>query len=242
MGRGLVWLVLTLAVWQFPFAHANTREQINVASEHWPDYTQSDGQGLAWDILRLVYGPLDIELVVHSVPHTRAMGLAKRGELDAFAGSYLYEVRKGIHYPEMYYDFDVVAALGLKSSPVPELETLKDYRLAWPRGYQYQRYLPATGIYREISRSSNVLSMLEMRHTDFFLDDLSELEHVLAEASDRSRYKVTPLIRLPVYVGFSDTPKGKRLADVFDQRMKVLIADGSLRPVFKRWKQMYPFD
>ncbi|KRW57838.1 substrate-binding periplasmic protein [Pseudomonas sp. TTU2014-080ASC] len=242
MRRSVAWWVLALLLGQLPLSYADPVQQITVASENWTHYTQPDGEGLAWDILRLVYAPAGIELVIHSVPYTRASGLARRGEVDAFAGSYYYEVRQGIFYPQNHYDQDLVAALSLKEAPVPQIQTLQDYRLAWLHGYQFHRYLPTSRNYREISRTSNVLSMLQLRHADYYLDDLTELQQVLMQTTDRDNYRLTPLVKLPVYVGFADTPKGRELAEVFDERMKVLIADGSLRPVFERWKRAYPFD
>jgi polar amino acid transport system substrate-binding protein len=29
---------------------------------------------------------------------------------------------------------------------------------------------------------------------------------------------------------------------LFDKRMNELVADGSLRPIYQRWQQPYPFD
>jgi polar amino acid transport system substrate-binding protein len=242
MGRSFTWLVLALAVLWVPLSNATAREQIRVASENWKYYTQPDGQGLVWDILRLVYQPVGVDLIIQSVPHTRAAGLARRGEVDAFAGSYRYEVGQGIFYPEKHYDIDVVSAMGLRGSVIPTLKTLQEFRLAWRHGYEFQRYLPISKNYRQVSENSNVLSMLEQHRADYYLDDLSELEHILEQVPDRAQYQVTPLVDLPVYLGFTDNPRGKQLAELFDERMKVLLANGSLRPVFHLWKQRYPFD
>lgn len=84
--------------------------------------------------------------------------------------------------------------------------------------------------------------MLDMGHVDFYLDALTEVEDVLSTASQPERYRVTQLTKLPIYLGFADTPRGRTLAELFDTRMDSLVADGSLRPIFQRWQQPYPFD
>jgi polar amino acid transport system substrate-binding protein len=62
--------------------------QIRLASETWNDYTNADGSGLAWDVLREVFEPAGVKVKIRSVPYTRSVGLARRGEVDAWVGSY----------------------------------------------------------------------------------------------------------------------------------------------------------
>ena len=233
----LIGCLLLPAAWAAPFPD----NEIHLASDVWPEHTEADGTGLGWDILRRVYEPEDIQLKIHIVPYTRSIGLVQRGEADAWVGSYRNEV-DGAYYPRWHYDADQVSALSLTSTPVPTLATLGQYRLAWIRGYDYQDHLPNLKHFTEIQRRSGVLSMLELGHVDFYIDARTEVEDVLGTATDRSRYRMTPLVRLPLYLGFADTPRGRRLADIFDRRMTDLVASGELRPLFKRWKQPYAFD
>ncbi|QEY61111.1 ABC transporter substrate-binding protein [Metapseudomonas lalkuanensis] len=233
----LIGCLLLPAAWAAPFPD----HEIHLASDVWPGHTEADGTGLGWDILRRVYEPEGIQLKVHIVPYTRSIGLVQRGEADAWVGSYRNEA-EGAYYPRWHYDVDQVSALSLNSTPVPSLATLGRYRLAWIRGYDYQNYLPNLKHFTEIQRRSGILSMLELGHVDFYIDARTEVDDVLDTATDRSRYRVTPLLRLPLYLGFADTPRGRRLADIFDRRMTALVTSGELRPLFKRWKQPYAFD
>jgi len=216
--------------------------QIRIASETWEGHTHADGSGMAWEIFRAVFEPTGVQLDIQSVPYTRSIGLVQRGAADAWAGSYLNEVTQGVFYPRWNYDADQIAALGLRDKPIPSLDSLGEYRLVWMRGYEYQRYLPNLRQYREVLRRSGILGMLDMGHVDFYLDALTEVEDVLSTASQPERYRVTQLTKLPIYLGFADTPRGRTLAELFDKRMDSLVADGSLRPIFQRWQQPYPFD
>jgi ABC-type amino acid transport substrate-binding protein len=239
MGRW--WLGLVFSITSALVCAAEP-SQIRIASETWEGSTHADGTGLAWDIFRAVYEPAGLQLAIQSVPYMRSIGLVQRGAADAWAGSYINEVEQGVFYPRWNYDTDQIAALGLLDKPAPSLETLGEFRLAWMRGYEYQRYLPNLRQYREVLRRDGILGMLDIGHADFYLDALTEVEDVLSKTSQSARYRITPLTKLPIYLGFADTARGRALAELFDKRMDTLVADGSLRPIFQRWQQPYPFD
>ncbi len=238
------WLAILLGLLSLTNAQAGAvvPEQIRVVSDVWVDYTHADGTGLAWDIMRAVYEPVGVEVVPKSVPYLRGVGLVQRGEADAWLGSYRNEVDQGVIYPHWHYDADLVSALGLAERPAPSLESIGEARLVWPRGYEYQRYLPDLKHYRELQRDSNVLRMLDYGRTDYYINAHLEIQIMLERAEEPSRYRITPLTALQTYPGFADNPRGKALAEVYDQRMEELVREGKLRPLFKRWAQRYPFD
>jgi polar amino acid transport system substrate-binding protein len=242
MGRCCRWLLWSVISFASGLVSAAELTQIRIASETWEGHTHADGSGMAWEIFRAVFEPAGVQLDIQSVPYTRSIGLVQRGAADAWAGSYLNEVEQGVFYPRWNYDADQIAALGLLDKPIPTQESLGEFRLAWMRGYEYQRYLPNLRQYREVLRRSGILGMLDMGHADFYLDALTEVEDVLSTASQPNRYRVTQLTKLPIYLGFADTPRGRTLAELFDKRMDSLVANGSLRPIFQRWQQPYPFD
>ncbi|WP_434578701.1 transporter substrate-binding domain-containing protein [Pseudomonas sp. Z5-35] len=215
--------------------------EIRAASEEWADYTQADGQGMAWDILREVFEPEGVKLKIRSVPYTRSIGLVERADADVQVGAYRDET-EGLLYPRWHYDVDHIYALGLASKPSPSLATIGDYRLVWMRGYEYDRYLPNIRRFNEIHRSVGILPMLVHDRADFYIDALMEIQDVLSKADDPKQYKLSPLINLPLYLGFANTENGRALRALFDRRMDVLVKNGELKPIFERWKQPYPFD
>ncbi|MDB5995684.1 MAG: transporter substrate-binding protein, partial [Pseudomonas sp.] len=147
------WLAVMIFAMFASLAHAGdagtTPSVIHLASEEWEDYTAADGHGLGWDVLREVFEPAGVKLDIRTEPYTRSIGLAQRGEVDACVGGYRNEV-SDLLYPRWNYDTDHIYALGLASNPAPTPETLGNYRLAWVRGYEYQRYLPNVNRYNEV--------------------------------------------------------------------------------------------
>lgn len=241
MGRWCLWLFCALLACNAVQATTAVPQQIRIASDVWEGHTHADGTGLAWDILRQVFEPAGVKLQIQSVPYTRSIGLVQRGEADAWVGSYLNEVDKGVFYPRQPYDADQIAALGLVGTPQPTLASLGDFRLVWMRGYEYQRYLPNLRQYSEVQRRGGILGMLDLDHADFYIDAVTEIEDVLSEAKEPARYRTTLLTALPIYLGFTDNPRGRALAGLYDQRMELLVKQGRLRAIFKRWQQPYPF-
>ncbi|EJM22726.1 periplasmic component of amino acid ABC-type transporter/signal transduction system [Pseudomonas sp. GM21] len=214
---------------------------IHLASEEWGDYTAADGQGLGWDVLRAIFEPAGVKLDLRTEPYTRAVGLAQRGEVDACVGSYRDEA-SDVLYPRWNYDTDHIYALGLASNPAPTPETLGNYRLAWVRGYEYQKYLPNVQRYNEVVRRTGILSMLTHNRADFYIDALAEIDFVVKRAKDPSQFRRTHIAELPLYLCFANTPDARALMALYDQRLDLLVKSGALKPIFERWKQPYPFD
>lgn len=215
--------------------------QIRVASEVWKDHSNADGTGFAWDVLRAVYEPAGVSVQVNSMPYTRSVGLVQLGQADAVVGLYLNEVER-VDYPQRPYATDSVVALGLASLPVPTLQTLPNYRLVWMRGYDYQDQLPGLTHYQEIQRRDGVPAMLREGRADFFVDSEAEVLGALAQAAHPEDFRLSALQQLPMYIGFAQTDQGRALLRLYEQRMDQLVRSGTLRPIFQRWKEHYPYD
>ncbi|MBJ2249193.1 MULTISPECIES: substrate-binding periplasmic protein [Pseudomonas] len=236
------WLLIVLCAFA-PLVQAGevpVPGKIVLASEQWNDYTNKDGSGLAWDLLRQIFEPAGITVQTRSVPYTRSVGLAQRGEVDGWVGSYRDEA-SGVLYPHWNFDSDHIYALGLATAPTPTLATLGNYRLAWVRGYKYEEYLPSVRRFNPIERRNGILPMLEHGRADFYIDALTEAKYVLSQSQDPALFKLTHIAELPLYIGFADTERGRALMGVYDQRLTLLVKTGELKPIFEHWKQPYPF-
>lgn len=239
--RGVLVLLGVLSLLAGAHARAGQPGDIRLVSEEWEGYTQADGSGLGWDVLRLIFEPAGVRLSHQVMPYTRAVGLVQRGEADAWVGAYRNEVAGKVFFPRQHYDSDIIVALGRSDTPRPTLQDLGRYRLVGMRGYRYNDYLPNVRHYHEVQRRSGILGMLLLGHADFYVDARPEVEQILSEADEPDAYRISELTRLPLYLGFADTPRGRSLAAVYDRRLVELIGNGKLRPVFARWRQPYPF-
>jgi len=235
-------LLLCAAVLGEAYAEDAEAMDIRLVSDVWPGYTNADGSGLAWEIMRLIFEPAGVKVKIRSDITTRGIGLVQRGEADAWLGSYRDEDLDGVIYPRGSYGLDPVVALGLSSKPAPGLDDLAQYRLTWIRGYGYQRHLPGVVGYEEIRRRDGVLEMLERGRADFYIDALPDVQLLLQASPQPDRYRITELTGLPMYPGFAASPRGRSLTALYDRRLQALKDDGSLRALYGRWNQLYLFD
>lgn len=232
-------LCLLCVLWWLPASADAPPTEIRVASEAWVNYTQADGRGLAWDLLRALYEPEGVRLVARTEPYVRSVGLVQRGEADAWVGSYRNEIDHVI-YPRWPYDVDPIGALGRKDSPVPTLADLDRFRLAWMRGYAFDRYLNHLKQRNELQRRASALLMLDSHRIDYFIDARPELEEMLqAKGVDASVYRITDIATIPLYLGFANNERGRALAQLFDARMQTLYRNGELERLFARWHWPY---
>ncbi|MHA6162263.1 substrate-binding periplasmic protein [Pseudomonas sichuanensis] len=238
---GVRTVVLALMLLVAPAAMAReTPAQVRLVSEEWLDYTNADGSGVAWDVLRKVFEPAGVKVVTQSAPYSRAVGLVRRGEADAWVGSYKEENDDNL-YPRWHFDMDHIYALGLAGKAPPTPENVGQYRLAWVRGYDYASYLPNVHNFREVQRREGILPMLEHDRVDFYIDAQTEVDYVLGQSPHPERFRSTHVAELPLYLAFTRSEQGKALSALFDKRMAELVRSGELKPIFERWKQPYPF-
>ena len=170
------------------------------------------------------------------------LGLVQRGEADAFVGAYPNEVPQ-VLFPRWHYDADQINALGLIDKPVAYTRDAGALSPCPGRGgTAIRKYLPNVREFREVHRRGGILGMLDHGHADFFIDASTEVEDVLTGSDRPQDYRITKLIRLPLYLGFVDDARGRELAAIYDRRLQELVRSGALRPLFKRWDAPYPFD
>lgn len=125
----LLLLVVTAGVVKAADAPLAMPGQVRLVSEEWLDYTNADGSGLAWDVLRKVFEPAGVKVRTQGAPYSRAVGLVKRGEADAWVGSYHEENADNL-YPRWHFDMDHIYALGLASRRSPASRTSAN--TVWP--------------------------------------------------------------------------------------------------------------
>ncbi|PVZ11482.1 extracellular solute-binding protein, family 3 [Pseudomonas sp. URIL14HWK12:I9] len=232
-----IWLVLLMSI---PLLGRAEPATVRVVSKEWADYTNADGTGLAWDLLRAIFEPAGYRVQPRTDLYVRSLGLVREGHADIWVGSYQKE-REGL-YPRWNYDIDHIYALRASGKPAPDRGRLGDYRLAWVYGYELQRYLPGVRSFQEVQRRTGILQMLDKGRIDYYVDALSEIDVILQAAANPQDYRLSHLAELPLYLGFANTADGQRLREVFDRRMDELVPAGALRPIFGRWRQPYPFE
>jgi polar amino acid transport system substrate-binding protein len=224
--------------------YAEDLTEITLSSEEWEGATQADGSGLYWDIIRLVYEPVGIKVNWSITSYARSVALVKQKRIDAWVGSYLDE-ESGVIYPKSHFDADEVSALFIRKSDQPWQgeSSLEGKNVAWIKGYELHDYLDAKFNNRELLNRDAVIELLSDGRLDYFIDARPEIQTHFGEVIEKDpRFAVETIKRLNLYLGFANTLKGQRLADIFDERFPELIKSGELKPLFEKWAFIYIFE
>ncbi len=225
-------------------------KEMFVVSEPLPGLTNEDGTGLYWDILRAVYEPMGITVKIQAVPLKRAQVMIENKTADVMLGHYRGDSEDFI-FPQWHYSAQTISALFKKGSLNWNGQpSLAGKRIAWIRGADYGKYLSVPVVAEEKNDHLSPLLMVNADRLDAFLDDRAELlktfrvsaDRLKHEGFDRENCQIEDVLELKLYPAFADTPQGRKLAEIFDDRMPQLLSSGKLKVLFEQWNfGAFPF-
>jgi len=214
---------------------------IHVATPAWPKQTNSDGTGLYFDILRAVFEPNGIQLTYEFVPWKRAVAMVDHKDADALLGAY-YNPKLPSLFSRCPIDTEVTVVV-YKKGTINKWEgqkSIKDKRIAWPRGYNYHKYLNVPVIVHEVNIQQQGWSLINAGRDDFYMDARGDVRVYIKENHiDINAYEIEPIITKYLYVRFAVTEKSKNLIKIFDKEGERLIKTGIMEKLFKKWDWPY---
>ena len=222
-------------------------QQISVVSDEWKDYTNKDGSGAYWEVVKAVFEPLDIAVQTQIMPWARAELTVKRQQADALLGSYYQGNQLDTFiFPKWHISMeDSIIALHKINNDIQfqseNLQSLQGKRLIWVRGYEFEKTLFSgmTVNKHVISKPKQAIIMLERNRADVFIDYESSIRQAALETQLTldTQYRMQVIKKgNKLYLAFSNTARGKRLSKLFDQQMETLTSTGAIQAIYTRWK------
>lgn len=234
-------IFIVLMIWLCPLCSpamaGNKPNEIIMASEEWTNATNRDGTGLYWDIFRAVYEPVGIKTKFIIQSFEGSVSLVKKHRVDAAVGIYPEMIEGGLfsQYP-FVKDYVLVLFQKNRVQQWNGQKTLQDKKVAWIKGYAYDKYLEVPVVKEEFNRRENILRRLDQNQVDFFMDTRNDMESVLNQGIiEVSRYTVETVLDLDRYLVFASNTKGKKLKKIFDHRFPRLIQSGEIEKLFAKW-------
>ena len=218
--------------------------QITWATPEWKALTNKDGTGLYHELINEIYGRAGIRVVVEYVPWVRAMDIVKKGEADFSGGDSPSEDYAQPKIP-IIRNTELVF---FKKSTYPSykgVENLDNKSGVWIRGYvdnfpkEIKSHLKGT----ENTTRTGALQMVLADRADYYLDNDFQMDQTLKEFEGKyaaSEYATGTVYAENLFLCFTKTPRGQRLADIFDQGMKSLAASGKLNRIYTKWVRTAP--
>ena len=230
---------------------AQSIRTITVATEAWENNTNEDGTGSFFDMIRKVYALENIEMEFIIVPYERSVEMTKDQKVDAWVAAYDEEEDFAL-FPEWHFDADIVTAV-FKKNRFPDfkgVDSLAGPVISWIRGYAYDEYVEnEMNIYR-LDKRTSAMEMLVRDRIDIYLDAKAEVDTMVADDEyNRSigflpgQYAFTEVLRLNLYLAFSNSARSQDLIRIWDANFPRLLASGEVRRIYDQYGVAdYPFD
>lgn len=224
-----LFLLAALAFSVSCFAEQNEKPSLRVVAENWVGYTNEDGSGTYFDIIRSVFSEThDVEIT--NTSWQRASQLVATGRADLIIGAYkltsspllLSEQHIDIEYPiHVIYDES-------KFSP-QVIDDLSHKVVAGKKGYGLENYLPLSTSFYGVDSISGVSKLVANGRIDAALTYSYNLHLADAESSLQHRKIID---EMPIYIGFESSDQGSALQRLFDSKFRQAINAGNIKPLF----------
>jgi ABC-type amino acid transport substrate-binding protein len=215
-----------------------------VAAEEWDKYTNADGSGLAFEMLKAVYVPRGITPTIKMGVYKNAIRRVQTKQSDAVIGPYMGEVDKGAVYPKYAIDSDNIQVVYPKASKIAwkGVETITNKRVAYMEAYyDFQKYITTPFKHVNIEWPQiNGFRMVASGKADFYMEEGVELDLFWNKAGNQKYYPAENWERktvawLPTYVVFADTDTGKELAKIWNEEFPKLVKSGKIKEISVKW-------
>jgi polar amino acid transport system substrate-binding protein len=219
---------------------------IHIVTPAWEDWTNEDGTGVYFELVRAVYEPVGITMTYEILPWKRARAKVIAGEADAILSNYDDDDMLMPRYP---LDVERTAVVFNKDT-IPNWEGVASFegkKFVWLRGYDYHVDTDLEGLqykWYEVDEYAQAWSMLEKGRVEFYMDALGDIEaYIEAHAVEMTPYRVETVWTDNAYIALTKSARGAQLAEMYDQRIPELLASGTLQQIFEAWDaELPPFE
>ncbi|MPY25339.1 transporter substrate-binding domain-containing protein [Shewanella psychropiezotolerans] len=233
----LICRLILIVLSAIPISGLTEPARIHIVTENWVGYTNHDGSGYYFDILRRIFPAEDWLLEIDMVPFSRVRYLLHHHKADMALGFYPDDKANSI-YSDIPIEVDTVdvavtpelAALwqGIGSLAQKKVQALLDYR--------FDELIPVAMYYEESVNLLDLLNRVNQGKIDAVLDYKPAMLTKVAELNQPRQFVIIEdVFRLEVYFVFSKTDKGELLKTHFDKELTKLIASGELEQLFRHY-------
>jgi polar amino acid transport system substrate-binding protein len=218
-------------------------QPVIIETSLWPGFTNADGTGAYFELARLVLPPDSQPLVIKPNHLGRAWLAVQRGQADLTFGLTQTDVHQfKLESSELPYDEDTIVAV-FRADLVPGRELsraqLTSFQLGWEKSYNYGAVLNIDAQGYEVQNPLHAIQLLKAGRIDVYLaesGDLTAIQKPLSSAGLQQHL----LANVPVYAGFSPTPRGRQLKALWDQRVRSLWKNGEMQHFYQRFPALIP--
>ncbi|MCP3925410.1 MAG: transporter substrate-binding domain-containing protein [Desulfobacterales bacterium] len=228
------------------FAFAGNLNSVYVVCENWPGYTNKDGTGVYWEIVKAVYEPVGIKVKTSIMPWKRANHQVLHKSADAILGDYYHKNQSGkdFRYPNWHISVEDPIIAFFKKGTITAwkkkgVKAIDRKIVGWIRGYDFDKknWFKANVIKVELTTLTQGIKMIAANRLDVFIDYESAIKFESRKLGiDLKKYDLkTVRLGEKLFLKFSNTENSKELIKFFDKRMTILSKSGKIENIYKKW-------
>lgn len=229
---------------------ANNADTLRFHTGSWTGITNEDGTGLYHEILQRIYAPHGIEVEVTYFPVKRALMNVANGDADMAGATNKADQGQIRAKHPIWVSMNCALFEKNRLSEWNGLQTIEENRGRVVSSYGMGRMVGVK--IHEVTTRTQALNMMLDGRMDYYADTQETLTKLLAGDTTvigfeegkqpgemphfkRSLYVVRNIKATPAYMIFSDTDRGRRFRDIFDEGFKKLHESGELAKIYKNW-------
>lgn len=202
-------------------------KQIIVGADEWIDFTNKDGSGVYFELLKRIYP--DDQLIFQLAPFDDTINAFNDQKVDIVVGAYKDDIPNAL-YPNWFLDteYPIVAIYDPKHISIKKSSDIYKLKLSWLKGYKFDRYITSKPKVKVVEKIDEGFTLLEQHNIDAFID----YEYNLTP-EEQLKYKTFEIVpSRHVYMTFQHNKAGKALAKTFDEQMLILRDKGELKQLY----------
>jgi polar amino acid transport system substrate-binding protein len=235
----IVFLFLLSATW-VRAAGPDTITEINISTVVWDGYTQKDGVGLYHDLFKLIFADKGIKVNVKYDPFKRCIVDLESGVCDMTPGAYKEHANDKVVLSAKLIGVDLLSVA--YKTGAGKWSSDKDFEgktVGWLRGYDFDVNGTIKGNIKklEYDEVGTALKMLLLGRMDYMVEYKSEMEKLIAALPKPADVTVVQDVvqGKEYYMGFSVTPRGKALAQIWNDGFAELEKAGKLKELYAKY-------
>ncbi len=238
------WALLLLSMILAAPVFGQDMKTIHVVMQTFPGFTNKDGTGLYFEMIREVYEPVGVKMKYEIFPWERCKVMREKKLTDALLGAGRVKGRYPMPKYPMSVSYDTVVFRKDRIKEWKGPESLRGKRVLWVRGSDYNKYPELANVkmeWDEINSIQEAWKLLEIGRYDFYIEMLVDIKSYVKDNNiDTSPYQMETISGNEVTLWFADTEKSKELIDIYDRRIIELFKSGWLKKLFEKWDVKYP--
>lgn len=212
-------------------------QTIKLITPEWPPWTNADGSGFYFDLIRLIFSPSGYKLKIDIANFKRSKTEVQNSNSDMLIGVMATsEADQNLITPHYPIDQEIFVLVSKKQNQWQQLSELSNKRILVPRSYKMAEQLPPKYVKVNIESNLQGVKMLTADRALYLYGTLYEVESSIEQiGGELSDFYIQTVSEEFIYLGLINNIKGHHLAALYDKRLLELINSGDIEALYRKW-------